>query len=336
MSSTHLYPGSLRSLVTLLAVVSALVSTHAAAADQPDNQPDKKKAAVGKLVILPGEFTLQGSESFQRLLPGLVRNGRFTGTPTGKLEWSSSNPKVVTISDQTARPAGNGQATITVRHKTLMATAQVTVSHFAKPVAWDFRIHVQSVLTKSGCNGGACHGALAGKNGFKLSLRGYDPIADVRTITRQNRGRRVIPNDPGRSLLLTKPTGAVPHKGGVRFEEGSREYRVVSEWIADESIQGIITTGGTGFSGRDSTPEALGVLFDKHIEGFGELFRQVSVADIGSSTIQSRCLAGLANRTVIFCLPGSNNACATGWDRIIRDQLDARHRPCNFVAQIRR
>ena len=236
MSSTHLYPGSLRSLVTLLAVVSALVSTHAAAADQPDNQPDnqpdKKKAAVGKLVILPGEFTLQGSESFQRLLPGLVRNGRFTGTPTGKLEWSSSNPRVVTIGDQTARPAGNGQATITVRHKTLTATAQVTVSHFAKPVAWDFRIHVQSVLTKSGCNGGACHGALAGKNGFKLSLRGYDPIADVRTITRQNRGRRVIPNDPGRSLLLTKPTGAVPHKGGVRFEEGSREYRVVSEWIA--------------------------------------------------------------------------------------------------------
>ena len=112
--------------------------------------------------------------------------------------------------------------------------------------------------------------------------------------------------------------------------------KVVSDWIADDSIQIILTTGGTGFSGRDSTPEALSVLFDKHIEGFGELFRQVSVEDIGSSTIQSRCLAGLANRTVIFCLPGSNNACATGWDRIIRDQLDARHRPCNFVAQVRR
>ncbi|MCG8394004.1 MAG: molybdenum cofactor biosynthesis protein B [Pseudomonadales bacterium] len=112
--------------------------------------------------------------------------------------------------------------------------------------------------------------------------------------------------------------------------------KVVSDWIADETIQVILTTGGTGFSGRDSTPEALSVLFDKHIEGFGELFRQVSVEDIGSSTIQSRCLAGLANRTAIFCLPGSNNACATGWDRIIRDQLDARYRPCNFVAQVRR
>ena len=89
--------------------------------------------------------------------------------------------------------------------------------------------------------------------------------------------------------------------------------KVVSGWIADEQIQIVLTTGGTGFSGRDSTPEALSVLFDKHIEGFGELFRQVSVEDIGSSTIQSRCLAGLANRTVIFCLPGSNNACATGW-----------------------
>ena len=112
--------------------------------------------------------------------------------------------------------------------------------------------------------------------------------------------------------------------------------KVVSDWIADENIQIILTTGGTRFSGRDSTPEALSILFDKQIEGFGELFRQVSLEDIGSSTIQSRCLAGLANRTVIFCLPGSNNACATGWDRIIQEQLDARHRPCNFVAQVRR
>ena len=112
--------------------------------------------------------------------------------------------------------------------------------------------------------------------------------------------------------------------------------KVVSDWIADEQIQIVLTTGGTGFSDRDSTPEALSVLFDKHIEGFGELFRQVSLEEIGSSTIQSRCLAGLANRTVIFCLPGSNNACATGWDRIISEQLDARHRPCNFVAQVRR
>lgn len=106
---------------------------------------------------------------------------------------------------------------------------------------------------------------------------------------------------------------------------------VVSAWIADPEVQAILVTGGTGFSGRDSTPEALAPLFDKHVEGFGELFRQISFEDIGTSTIQSRALAGLANRTLVFCLPGSTNACATGWDRILSEQLDARTRPCNFV-----
>ncbi|QEW06094.1 molybdenum cofactor biosynthesis protein B [Nitrincola iocasae] len=106
---------------------------------------------------------------------------------------------------------------------------------------------------------------------------------------------------------------------------------VVSEWIADVGIQVILTTGGTGFSGRDSTPEALRPLFDTEIEGFGELFRQVSWQEIGSSTVQSRCLAGLANRTAIFCLPGSTGACKTAWNAILLEQLDSRHRPCNFV-----
>ena len=106
---------------------------------------------------------------------------------------------------------------------------------------------------------------------------------------------------------------------------------VVSQWIADPAIQVILTTGGTGFTGRDSTPEALRPLFDTEIEGFGELFRQVSYEEIGSSTVQSRCLAGLANRTAIFCLPGSTGACKTGWNKILQEQLDARHKPCNFV-----
>lgn len=106
---------------------------------------------------------------------------------------------------------------------------------------------------------------------------------------------------------------------------------VVSEWIADAGIQVILTTGGTGFSGRDSTPEALRPLFDTEIEGFGELFRQVSWQEIGSSTVQSRCLAGLANRTAVFCLPGSTGACKTAWNKILLEQLDSCHRPCNFV-----
>ena len=106
---------------------------------------------------------------------------------------------------------------------------------------------------------------------------------------------------------------------------------VVSKWIADPAIHVVITTGGTGLTNRDSTPEALQPLFDKKIEGFGELFRQVSYDEIGSSTIQSRCLAGLANKTLIFSLPGSTGACRTGWNAILKKQLDSRHKPCNFI-----
>lgn len=105
----------------------------------------------------------------------------------------------------------------------------------------------------------------------------------------------------------------------------------ISQWIADDNIQIIISTGGTGFSNRDSTPEAVAPLFDKTIYGFGELFRQISYNEIGSSTIQSRCIGGLANNTLIFCLPGSNNACNTGWIKILKEQLDSRHKPCNYV-----
>lgn len=110
---------------------------------------------------------------------------------------------------------------------------------------------------------------------------------------------------------------------------------VVSQWIADPEIQVILLTGGTGFTGRDSTPEAVSVLFDKTIEGFGELFRALSYDEIGTSTVQSRALAGLANETVIFCMPGSTGACKTAWGKIIREQLDSRHRPCNFVGVLK-
>lgn len=110
---------------------------------------------------------------------------------------------------------------------------------------------------------------------------------------------------------------------------------VTSNWIASDNVQVILTTGGTGFTGRDSTPEAMTPLFDKTVEGFGELFRQVSLADIGTSTIQSRAVAGMANKVVIFCLPGSTGACKTGWNDIIKSQIDASVKPCNFVAQLK-
>lgn len=106
---------------------------------------------------------------------------------------------------------------------------------------------------------------------------------------------------------------------------------IASNWIADEKIQVILTTGGTGITGRDGTPEALQPLFDKEIPGFGEIFRMVSFAEIGTATVQSRSLAGVANGTYIFCLPGSTGACRTGWEKLLKDQLDARHTPCNFA-----
>ena len=108
---------------------------------------------------------------------------------------------------------------------------------------------------------------------------------------------------------------------------------IVSGWIVDENIDVIISTGGTGLTQRDSTPEALKPLFDQCIEGFGELFRQLSWDDVGTSTVQSRAVGGMANQTLIFCLPGSTGACRTGWERILKEQLDASHRPCNFAAQ---
>jgi molybdenum cofactor biosynthesis protein B len=104
----------------------------------------------------------------------------------------------------------------------------------------------------------------------------------------------------------------------------------LSAWIADSTVHAVLVTGGTGFSGRDSTPEAVLPLFDKTIEGFGEVFRALSLQEIGSSTVQSRAIAGLANRTAVFCMPGSTGACKTAWNGVIKDQLDAEHRPCNF------
>ena len=106
---------------------------------------------------------------------------------------------------------------------------------------------------------------------------------------------------------------------------------LVSKWIADPAIDGILVTGGTGFTGRDSTPEALRPLLDKEMPGFGELFRAISFEEIGTSSLQSRAFAGLANATFVYALPGSTSACRTGWEQVIRQQLDARTKPCNLA-----
>lgn len=108
----------------------------------------------------------------------------------------------------------------------------------------------------------------------------------------------------------------------------------VSKWIASNAVQVVLCTGGTGFTDRDTTPDALSVLFDKQIEGFGELFRFLSYQEIGTSTVQSRALAGMANHTAIFCLPGSTGACKTAWTGILAEQLNGAHSPCNFVMHL--
>jgi len=128
------------------------------------------------------------------------------------------------------------------------------------------------------------------------------------------------------------------HQLAARFIVKDDIYQiraVLSQWIADNDIHAVIITGGTGFYGRDSTPEAVTPLFDKMMPGFGELFRSISYDEIGSSTIQSRAIGGYANNTVVFCLPGSTGACKTAWSKIISEQLDGDFRPCNFVKLIK-
>lgn len=144
---------------------------------------------------------------------------------------------------------------------------------------------------------------------------------------------RDLSSDKSGALLIERLTEAGHRlvERRIVIDDIYRIRAVVAEWIADPEVQVILTTGGTGFTGRDSTPEAVSVLLDKRIEGFGEQFRQLSAQEIGSSTIQSRCLGGLANATVVFCLPGSSGACRTAWDGLLAEQLDSRHKPCNFA-----
>ena len=133
---------------------------------------------------------------------------------------------------------------------------------------------------------------------------------------------------------LVQALGAAGHRLAGRALLPDDRYRLraqVSQWIAENGVDGVLVTGGTGFTGRDSTPEALLPLLDKEMPGFGELFRSISFDEIGTSTLQSRAFAGLANGTFVFALPGSTSACRTAWERIIQAQLDARTRPCNLA-----
>ena len=149
---------------------------------------------------------------------------------------------------------------------------------------------------------------------------------------------RTAANDTSGDYLCDaiRSAGHAPRERAILPDNRYRIRALVANWIADEAIDGVIVTGGTGFTGRDSTPESIMPLLDKPMPGFGEMFRILSFDEIGTATMQSRAFAGLSNNTFVFCLPGSTSACRTAWEKLIQAQLDARTRPCNLVALIPR
>lgn len=190
-------------------------------------------ALADTLAVSPSAVALTGSRAEQRVLVVGETAGRATADHTAKAKFASANPKVATVdAGGNVRAAGNGETTVTATANGQTASAKVVVTGFDKPTDWSFTRHVQAVLTRTGCNSGACHGALAGKGGLKLSLRGYDPDSDHFALTRQAGGRRVDGQEPDASLLLKKSARVLPHGGGRRFDVGSDSYTLLREWIA--------------------------------------------------------------------------------------------------------
>jgi uncharacterized protein DUF1549/uncharacterized protein DUF1553/Big-like domain-containing protein len=189
--------------------------------------------ATGGLAILPDAVVLRGQGSRQQLIVEARTGATYTGNRTGTSTFASSNPNVATVDAAGVVAAvSDGRAIISARDGEVSASTVVEVERASAPYPPTFRNHVVPVLTRAGCNSGPCHGSLSGKNGFKLTLRGYDPELDYMTLTRQAAARRINKVDPGRSLMLLKPTLAVSHGGGKRFAPRSPEYGVISQWIA--------------------------------------------------------------------------------------------------------
>lgn len=208
------------------------------------------------VAILPNSFTLDGPHAAQPILVTEQVDGGLHGAliESGRVRLQSSDEAVLALRGSTAIARGDGAAELIVRRHDsdeVMARAEVRVEGVESPSQRSFRNEVLPVLSRLGCNGGACHGALAGKGGFRLSLHGYDAAADYASIARQLRGRRIEVADPGASLLLAKPTAALPHKGGLRLRTDSDDYRLLADWIA---------SGAAGPSDADATLESIEVL----------------------------------------------------------------------------
>ena len=227
------HPRELR-LVSLRSVAAAagaclMMLLGGATAVPRANGPDP----TGELVILPEHTVFRGQGARQQLLVETRLNGSFVGSQTDEAKFSSSNPNVATVDESGVVVAvGDGRAILTAKIGERSVSTVIEVERASAKYPLSFRNHVIPVLTKMGCNSGPCHGAAAGKNGFKLTLRGYDPELDYLTLTRQASARRINKVDPAASLMLLKPTLAVSHGGGKRFSPRSPEYHVVADWIA--------------------------------------------------------------------------------------------------------
>lgn len=194
-------------------------------------------AFAQELKLLPEAISLTGTESRHRLLVQQEQGDRVSILAGTGVSWSSANPEIARVDvDGVVVPVADGTTTITAQSGEVKVSSTVTVTGTQQARQWNFRNDVLPVLAKSGCNTGPCHGALAGKGGYRLSLHGYDPLSDYFNTVKQDRGRRVELSAPGRSLFLAKPTGAIAHKGGLRFETDSLEYRILSEWIAQGAL----------------------------------------------------------------------------------------------------
>lgn len=190
-------------------------------------------AWAASLEIQPAQITLQGPESSQRILVLTKEGDELTGLASSEgLTLESANPAIVAIEGGTVVPKGDGKTSIKAMSNGQEASVEVEVQGMGQALPWSFRNHILPIFSKAGCNTGGCHGALAGKGGFRLSLGAYNPEADHHAITREARGRRVELRDPGRSLLLTKATTALKHTGGRRIAVGSRDYRILTEWLS--------------------------------------------------------------------------------------------------------
>jgi Protein of unknown function (DUF1553)/Protein of unknown function (DUF1549)/Bacterial Ig-like domain (group 2) len=202
---------------------------------QPAMSASHKPSLLGlaKISILPSSVSITGPHYGQRVVvEGIFADGHQEDL-TSQATMAIANSAVASLdSDKNVRPVGDGETTITATLQGRSASAPLKVADYSTATTWSFRNDVLPVMTKVGCNSGPCHGAAAGKNGFKLSLRGYDPVTDYFTLTHQALARRTDRLEPAKSLILLKPTLTISHGGGRRFDVGSPEYKVLSGWLA--------------------------------------------------------------------------------------------------------